>query len=131
MCSHTARSKKTRRMIYNQKDKSLTPHKQSLINRKIRSFNESNWWEWGRKYCDRPGPRLYVNCKTRNLKPFFTHKSRAYDGSIMALFPKSPAMDMERAMDKLNQVNWPSLGFACDGRLLFSQRSLEKAPVEL
>ncbi len=130
VCSVTATTGKTRRMIYNQKDISLNPHKQQLLKRRIRSFNESNWWEWGRKYCDRSIPRLYVNCKTRNSKPFFTHQSTAYDGSVMALFPKNPSMDIKRAMDKLNKVNWSNLGFTCGGRLLFTQRSLEKAPVE-
>ena len=118
-------------MIYNQEDKSLLPYKQELLNRRIRSFNENNWWEWGRKYCDRKGPRVYVNCKTRNPKPFFTHKSLEYDGSVMALFPKDPRTDVEKATEKLNKVDWSGLGFACDGRLLFTQRSLENAPVEL
>lgn len=131
VCSHTARTGKTRRMIYNRKDKYLKTYKQKLLQRKIRSFNESNWWEWGRKYCERSDPRIYVNCKTRNPEPFFTHKSKAYDGSVMALFPKDPGMDICRARDKLNKVKWQDLGFACDGRLLFTQNSLENAPVEL
>ena len=89
VCSHTAVTGKTRRMIYNRKDKALLPHKKALLNRKIRAFDESNWWEWGRRHCERPAPRLYVNCKTRNPKPFFTHKSLAYDGSVLALFPSA------------------------------------------
>ncbi len=131
VCSFTASTGRTRRMIYNRKEKCLWPHKQELIQRRIRVFNESNWWEWGRKYCDRKGPRIYVNCKTRNPKPFFTHKSRGYNGSVMALFPKDPGKDIGRAVEKLNNVNWRDLGFACDGRLLFTQQSLLNAPVEL
>ncbi len=131
VCSFTAGTGKTRKMIYNRKDQYLLPYKNELIKRRIRVFNENNWWEWGRKYCKRDGPRVYVNCKTRNSKPFFTHKSRAYDGSVMALFPKDPHTDVEKAVFKLNEISWNNLGFACDGRLIFTQRSLENAPVEL
>ena len=130
VCSVTARTGKTRRMIYNQKDESLLPYKEALMNRRIRVFNEKNWWQWGRKYCERESPRIYVNCKTRNPKPFFTHPSKEYDGSVMALFPKNLNMDLERAVARLNKINWPKLGFVCGGRLLFTQRSLENAPLE-
>ena len=29
----------------------------------------------------------------------------------------------------LNTVDWADLGFICDGRFLFTQRSLERAPL--
>ena len=128
VCSHTAVTGQTRRMIYNQKDKALYPHKHTLMNRRIRTFNEHNWWEWGRKHCEREGPRVYVNSKTRNPKPFFTHKSCFYDGAVLALFPKDPNRDVQQAIYTLNQINWPELGFSCGGRLLFSQQSLSNTP---
>ena len=131
VCSHTAVTGKTRRMIYNQKVRVLDRHKEQLMNRRIRVFDESNWWEWGRKHCEREGPRIYVNSKTRNPKPFFTHKSTFYDGAVLALFPKSLGIDIQQAVDHLNQMQWPELGFACGGRLLFSQQSLSNAPLEL
>ena len=131
VCSMTAQTGKTRQMIYNQKDPSLLPYKKKLLSRKIRSFNESNWWEWGRKYCHRDQARLYVNCKTRNPKPFFKHPSKEYDGSVMALFPKKSGIDIDKALVKLNKIKWDELGFKCDGRLLFTQRSLSMAPVKL
>ena len=131
VCSHTAVTGKTRRMIYNQRARALYPYKNQLMNRRIRVFDESNWWEWGRKHCEREGPRIYVNSKTRNPKPFFTHKSSFYDGAVLALFPKDLDIDIQWAVDRLNQMKWPELGFACDGRLLFSQQSLSNAPLEL
>ncbi|GAA9841538.1 hypothetical protein VN0563_11700 [Helicobacter pylori] len=36
-------------------------------------------------------------------------------------------MDLQNLCDKLNAINWQELGFVCDGRFLFSQRSLENA----
>ena len=130
VCSTTARDGKTRRMIYNRLDSSLEPHKERLLSRKIRNFNDKNWWQWGRKYCVREGDRIYVNSKTRNEKPFFISDEIAYDGSVLALFPK-PGVRLGKAVTKLNRVDWGKLGFVCDGRLLFSQRSLENAPVGL
>ena len=35
----------------------------------------------------------------------------------------------ERLEAKLNAVDWADLGFVCDGRFLFTQRSLENAPL--
>ena len=128
--SRTAATGQLRRMIYNEKHACLLPHKKVLINRKIRKFDETNWWEWGRKFCDRPGPRIYVNAKTRNPQPFFASDAEAYDGSVLALFPKSLDPDVWEAAAKLNAVDWGQLGFVCDGRYMFSQKSLAHAPVE-
>ena len=130
VCSTTAKDGKTRRMIYDRFDRSLLLHKQRLLNRRVRHFDEANWWQWGRKYCDRKGVRIYVNGKTRNRAPFFVCENEAYDGSVLALFPKN-GVDPDRAAQKLNQTNWQELGFVCDGRLLFTQRSLANAPVEI
>ena len=127
VCSRTAATGETRRMIYNEYRKSLEPHKPRLLRRRIRKFDESNWWEWGRGYCERPGRRIYVNSKTRNPKPFFASDVEAYDGSVIALFPKK-GIDPDRAVARLNKVDWNRLGFVCDGRLLFTQRSLATAP---
>ena len=37
--------------------------------------------------------------------------------------------DVARLAGLLNEVDWSELGFVCDGRHLFSQRSLEQAPL--
>ena len=128
VCSTTLADGRTRRMIYNRNDKSLRPHMQRLLNRKVRKFDESNWWEWGRKFFEKDGPRIYVNAKTRRSEPFYVSEEKAYDGSVLALFPRVE-MNLAQAAKKLNQVNWLQLGFVCDQRFLFTQRSLENAPV--
>lgn len=130
VCSTTARDGRTRKVIYNKKDRSLFPHKAMLMGRGIRKFDESNWWEWGRKFCERDGERIYVNAKTRNKSPFFVSDVAAYDGSVMALFPKAP-MNLCKVATQLNKVDWGKLGFVCDGRFLFTQRSLATASVNL
>lgn len=130
VCSTTAKDRRTRRVIYNKKDESLLPHKETLMSRRIRKFDENNWWEWGRRFCEREGERIYVNVKTRNTSPFFVSNVTAYDGSVMALFPKE-SMDLRKVAGRLNEVDWNKLGFVCDGRFLFTQRSLETARIDL
>ena len=122
--SRTVTTGQTRRMIYNVCHPHLEPFKEQLLARRVRPFDECNWWQWGRVYHDVPGPRIYVNGKTRHPRPFFTHSCCAYDGSILALFPRTD-MDIARAVELLNAaVPWADLGFVVDGRYLFTQRSL-------
>ena len=85
------------------------------------------------KACDKNEmPRIYVNTKTRNKKPFFLHPCKAYDGSILAIFPKFKvdSIMLQNLCDKLNNTDWRELGFVCDRRFLFSQRSLENAMLD-
>ncbi len=129
VCSYTAKTKKTKKMIYNTFHPHLEKYKTELLNRKIKKFNENNWWEWGRKYYVSDEERIYVNCKTRNKKPFFIHKCKAYDGSVLAIFPKKKVSkeNLEKMKEYLNETNWEELGFYINGRFLFSQRSLENS----
>ncbi len=130
VCSTTHTDQQTRTMIYNQKHKSLYRHKQILLGRRIKKFNENNWWEWGRGYHEKQGARIYVNGRTRRPNPFFQSDVEAYDGSVLALFPKRK-FNLARAVEKLNKMDWHKKGFVCGGRLIFSQRSLANAPVRL
>ncbi|MCS7028880.1 MAG: class I SAM-dependent methyltransferase [Bacteroidia bacterium] len=125
VCSTTFKTGKTKRMIFNTFHQCLLPYKQKLISRKIKKFDETNWWAWGRKHFISCRKRIYVNCKTRHKKPFFTHSCINYDGSILAIFPHNSKADIETLKELLNQVDWEELGFVCDGRYIFSQRSLE------
>lgn len=127
VCSSTVLDGKTRRMFYNTPAKELEPYKDELINRKIKKFTEDNWYMWGRNYYVSDKNRVYVNLMTRVNKPFFLSDAKAYDGAILAIFPKFETNDddMVEIVNLLNSVNWEELGFVCDGRYLFSQRQLE------
>lgn len=110
----------------------LEQYKQQLLSRKIKTFNENNWWEWGRKIRYIPGPKIYVNMKTRDLKPFFTHESGWFDGSILALIPKeNNKYSIQELIDILNNTDWESQGFKVGGRLIFGQRSLLNAYIDI
>ncbi len=123
VCSTTFKDGSLRKMLYNTYDSSLLQYKDILINRKIKKFDKNNWWEWGRKYCEKVGQRIYVNCKTRQDRPFFISDVPAYDGSMLALFPKL-GVRLDSMCDLLNDLDWLNFGFKCGGRYMFSQKSL-------
>lgn len=133
VCSATVKTGETRRMIWvgagDPPPAALKRHKARLLARRIRSFDEANWWQWGRGYHQSPRPRIYVNGKTRRPQPFFVHDCPHYDGSVLAIFPRDPAVDVRALAAALNAVDWADLGFVCDGRFLFTQRSLEQTPL--
>lgn len=127
VCSHTVKTGRTRRMIYDIRPDYLEQFKDRLLARRVAKFDESNWWRWGRRLYESPRPRIYVNHKTRQPQPFFLHPSKHFDGAVLALFPHDEAADTARLCRLLNDVDWQELGFVCDGRFIFGQRSLETA----
>lgn len=133
VCSATVATGQTRRMLWCEPGQpapaALLAHKERLIARRIRPFDESNWWQWGRGYHQSAQPRIYVNGKTRRAQPFFVHDCTHYDGAVLAIFARDPAADVHALAAALNGVDWADLGFVCDGRFLFTQRSLEQAPL--
>ena len=127
VCSETGKTGRLRKMIYDRNPSYLKQFKDRLISRRIRRFDENNWWEWGRDCYQSTAPRIYVNSRTRASRPFFVHQCNYYDGSVLALFPRDPSINVELACELLNQINWEEQGFVCDGRFIFGQRSLEHA----
>ena len=127
VCSHTARSGELRRMIFDQPLPYLEQFKERLLQRRVAKFDENNWWRWGRRHHIADAPRIYVNHKTRNPRPFFLSPCLNYDGSVLALFPHRRDADLDRLTAILNDTDWAELGFVCDGRFLFTQRSLNCA----
>ncbi len=129
VCSKTVDTGETRRMFYDVEHPHLQKHKAELLARRVRSFDESNWWRWGRHFPVNDLPRIYVNGRTRKAAPFFLHDCRNFDGSVLALFPKHEHIsrrDLIACTAMLNhEVDWQELGFVCDGRYLFTQRSLQ------
>ena len=127
--SKTVETGETRRMLYGIKHPHLDKHKEELLARRVKTFDESNWWQWGRHFPINLKPRIYVNGRTRKPEPFFLHDCNAFDGSVLALFPKNERIIrrdlIECAMMLNREVDWQQLGFICDGRFLFTQRSLQ------
>jgi adenine-specific DNA-methyltransferase len=124
VCSFTKKTGELKTMYYEVINNHLTQNKEKLLTRKIKKFDETNWWKWGRGYYESNTERIYVNCKTRDNNPFFTNECKNYDGSILAIFPKKK-INIEQVVNDLNSVDWDDLGFKVGGRLVFSQKSLE------
>lgn len=131
VCSETFKTGQTRTMIWQQESPhpALLAHKERLLARRVARFDETNWWQWGRGYPQTDHPRIYVNGRTRQTKPFFLHPCNHFDGAILALFPHQLDLDLQQVCKALNELNWSDLGFVCDGRFIFTQRSLENAPL--
>ena len=133
VCSSTGATGQTRRMIWCEPGeappRALLAHKDRLISRRIKPFDESNWWHWGRGYPRTDAPRVYVNGKTRQKTPFFRHDCNHFDGAVLAVFPRRTDVDLADFAAALNGVDWADLGFVCDGRFQFTQRSLENTPL--
>lgn len=127
VCSYTAKTTKTKSMLYNKYHEDLLQYKNKLIKRKIKKFNENNWYMWGRDYYKSRQPRIYVNVKTRIKKPFFIHDAKSYDGTILAIFPKHEKVgkNLSQVCDLFNEIDWDEMGFMCGNRYIFSQQSLE------
>ena len=124
--SRTARTGKTRKVYYDHFDDHLLESKERLKARRIRKFNDDNWFRWGRSLCSDDADRIYVNCKTRSSRPFFLHPCKNFDGAVLAVFPKK-RMNLRKACEMLNDVDWHDLGFGYGGRFIFNQRSLENS----
>ena len=124
--SKTATTGKTRTMYYNHKDAYIQKHEAALRARKIKTFDDSNWWCWGRDFHNSESKRIYVNGKTRNKSPFFTHSCNNYDGSILALFLEDESIDVPKCLTVLNSIDWKELGFKVGDRFVFNQKSLQE-----
>jgi adenine-specific DNA-methyltransferase len=107
----------------------LIPYEAELRARRMRHFGDNNWWHWGRQPSRDHRPRVYVNNKTRRERPFFTHASPYFDGSVFALLLKDVSLPPSVARDALNAIDWAGLGFRSGSRYIFSQRSLSTAPL--
>jgi adenine-specific DNA-methyltransferase len=128
--------------IVDSKDESiqqLLPYKNDLLNRGIRKFSESNWYEWG-------APRnigvmnanigkdcIYVYNLTRKEKIAFLGKCMPFGGNLLMLLPKH-SMPRESKIPKhlidiVSYINSDSFkkDFMFSGRFKIGQRQLSLA----
>ena len=82
-------------------DAHLTANKSVLLERKIRKFNETNWFEWGaprnittiQKHLDKPC--IFVRNMTRKETVAFIDKVQYFGGSLLCLIPKETMTEVE------------------------------------
>jgi adenine-specific DNA-methyltransferase len=88
-------------------DEHLRANKAKLLERKIKKFNEDNWFEWGaprnissiRKNFGKPC--IYVRNMTRNQEVAFIGTVQHFGGSLLCLIPKVEA-DLQKIVSFLN-----------------------------
>lgn len=89
-------------------NKYILKNKKLLISRKIKKFNELNWFQWGaprnikimeenkNKDC------IYVKNLTREKKVAFKSKVMYFGGSLLMLLPKEEDLDLDKIVKILN-----------------------------
>lgn len=89
-------------------DAHLAAHKDALLQRKIKTFNESNWYEWGaprnmasiQTHWNKPC--IYVRSLTRQSEVAFQGHAQHFGGSLLCLIPKRDDVNMNKVLDYLN-----------------------------
>lgn len=89
--------------------------KKDLISRKIKKFNEMNWWKYGAirniELMRSDKPRIYGLMKTRDNNPFWLGDPNTYfSGGVFALFPKKNVnVDLNQVVTYLNSIEFKNL----------------------
>lgn len=119
----------------------LLQHKTDLTERKIRKFNESNWFEWGAprnitsvnknigKEC------LYLYNLTRQQKVSFAGKVNYFGGGLIMLLPKkmtplSPRCNLSKVVAYLNSDEFKN-NFMFSGRFKIGHRQISNSYIPL
>jgi adenine-specific DNA-methyltransferase len=109
----------------------LLKHKDELITRKIRKFNESNWFEWGAmrnvssilQHIDKEC--IYIYNLTRNTNVAFIDKVQYFGGSLIMLVPKREC-NLSLILSYLNSIEFKS-NFMFSGRFKIGHRSISNS----
>ena len=115
----------------------MLKHKKELIGRKIRKFNDNNWFEWGalrnisvvNKHTG--SDCIYISNLTRKDNVAFLGKISYFGGSLLMLKPKIKYdLDfMNRTVLYLNSDNFKS-NFLYSGRFKIGHRQLSNSYLE-
>lgn len=109
-------------------DKYLLKYKDELIKRKIRKFNEDNWFEWGalrnitlikenlNSKC------IYIHNLTRKTKVAFLGKVNYFGGGLIMLKPKKDC-NLRNVITYLNSDTFRN-NFIFSGRFKIGHRQL-------
>jgi adenine-specific DNA-methyltransferase len=109
-------------------NKYLLDNKKDLLSRRIRKFNENNWFEWG-------APRniniinknigkdcIYISNLTRKSKVSFLGKITYFGGGLIMLKPKNNC-DLKKIVDYMNSNTFKD-NFMYSGRFKIGHRQI-------
>ena len=109
----------------------LLKHKKELINRKIRKFNEKNWFEWGAprnmKWVEESMGKdcIYVNNLTRKEKVAFEGKVSYFGGQLLILIPKK-SCDLSKITKYINSEGFKK-NFMYSNRFKIGHRQISNS----
>ena len=107
----------------------LLKYKDVLMNRKIKKFDESNWFEWGaprnkKNIESNKGKKcIYVKTITRSNKVAFEGTVDYFGGTLLCMIPKSDDVNIENVISFLNSEDFRK-NFTFSGRFKIGQRQL-------
>jgi len=113
----------------------LLQHKSDLITRKMRKFNETNWFQWGaarnyNKVTNNLGEQcIYVRMLTRDSEIAFVENVTYFGAGMLALIPKTDAphkLDLDKTAMFLNSNQFRD-NYLYSGRFKIGQRQLCKS----
>ncbi len=111
-------------------DNYLLENKQELLARRIRKFNETNWFEWGalrnvKAITKNLGkPCIFVHTLTRQPKIAFVGKVEYFGGGLLLMIPKKETINLKAVKKLLNSENFQK-NFRNNGRFKIGQSQLK------
>ena len=109
-------------------NKYMLSHKETLITRKIKKFNENNWFEWGalRNYKTiktRLGDDcIYVSNLTRSSDVCFKDKVQLFGGTLIIMIPKKE-IDISKVVNYINSHKFKE-NYMYSGRFKIGHKQL-------
>jgi adenine-specific DNA-methyltransferase len=110
----------------------LEAHKSDLLSRRIRKFDDNNWFEWGaprnikimEEYMHKPC--IYIHTLTRKDTIAFQSTIEYFGGTLIMLKPKCKC-NLKKVVKYLNSDSFKS-NFTFSGRFKIGQRQLRHSP---
>lgn len=106
----------------------LLKYKDVLMERKIKKFDETNWFEWGAPRnkktieANKGKKCIYVKTITRNKTVAFEGVVDYFGGTLLCMIPKRD-VDINKVIDRLNSEDFKK-EFTFSGRFKIGQRQL-------
>lgn len=112
-------------------DSHLLAHKSELLERKIKKFSESNWFEWGaprnitsiQRHWGKPC--IYVRNMTRKNEVAFLGNVQYFGGTLLCLVPKGN-VQLEKIVEHLNSSTFQK-DYIYSGRFKIGHKQISTA----
>lgn len=112
-------------------NKHLLKHKKELIERRIRKFNENNWFEWGAPRnkttidANLTNKCIYIYNLTRKSKVSFVNNVNYFGGGLIMLIPKKDC-NLDKIVSYINSQTFKE-NFMFSGRFKIGHRQISNS----